>query len=688
MAKAAKETTDEELLKRVSALEGRMTTAETDILELDARVSTLESADGGNVDPPDPPDPNPEPEPEPEPPPAGTLSATITLAGKTTTYYEVDGVDMGNYVDPRNRFTMTCVRVKSPDCPIEVDFRRVEGWACVVGYYGDLSSSSASNLPAYTVVVDGQTIEVNPGHWKYAQWRWQSAAWPFPLRTIDELVADKLLPAFDKSVNHGTGAVYPALAYKPMGLAGVSPYMPGTGGRPDIGHVTDWQADYLCNGGATALANVLAQGEAGGTCPWNCRDPATGGPVDVTSDKWKGASFYYQNGNPQLIGGQGGDNCKMRFSGTPGATIKPPANWTGGPITIKDPGSPAQDWWAYGTLTIGPDGHVDTNANLASTSGRAPGTTLTIDPTCQISDPTTTVAYVEGTNIKGSGITLDISHEPALAYLPFILTGDPYYLGILQSQAAYIILGMPKGWSALSPSWGPGAGQTRGVAWATRDLMQAAWATPDVVPQWLLPKATMKKMFDASVAHLNFIMAQTEPLRSVHRAVASSRGSQASPGYPAGCYYQPWQEDFIQCVVAWGSMKFPELLPFAKWHVKGINDRINPDGMSGWCGGMPDPYSLVFQDTTNGPQYPTLEQAWTKNQAALGLTACPPLANLFVNASGYDYPNGMQAGLSISIQAGITEAKPALDVLANALEAGIVSGKGSKDNKWSMKRDS
>ena len=61
----AKPTNDPQLESRVAALEARMTTAETDILEVDARVTTLEEAeDGGEVEPPpiDPPDPEPEPE--------------------------------------------------------------------------------------------------------------------------------------------------------------------------------------------------------------------------------------------------------------------------------------------------------------------------------------------------------------------------------------------------------------------------------------------------------------------------------------------------------------------------------------------------------------------------------------------------------------------------------------------------
>jgi hypothetical protein len=698
-------TTDQELTARVDALEMRMAQAETEIVALDSRVTALEAGNLPIEPPPTEPPPDPDgpleiwggpfhppyvdntlPTPPPEPPPAGTLAATVTIPGHApVTYYEAEGVDMGNYVDPQGRFTMSCKRAKSDAYPIQVDFRRVEGWSCAIFHFGTLDSTDGSNLPAYSAVVDGQTIEV-PGHWKYAAWRWQSSRWPFPPTPIVELVERKLLPQFDRSVNHGSAKPHSAKTYTPMGLAGITPYMPGTGGRPDIGFVTDWQADYICNESSqTALGNVMAQGEAGGTIPWHTRDPHTGGPADATSDAWKGASFYAGNGNPQLVGGQGGDTCMVRFAGAPGATIKPPANWPDGPITIIDAGSPQQQWWCYGTTTIGAGGTVDAKAFLSNQSGREPGD-MAIATDAQLSDPDTTVGYVTGTNIHGSGIALDIAHEPAVAYLPFLLTGDPYFLEILQYQCTFLAFATPKGWGGVSPQWGPGMGQTRAVAWATRNYLNAVTATPDTVPTWLLPKSTMQTMFDMCVAHLNYISEQTEPLRSMQRAVAGSRGSQGSTAYPASCYYQSWQEDFVQCVVAWGAMLYPELLPFARWHAKGICDRVNPDGMSGWCGGMPDAYQTLFQDSTAGPQYPNWEQAWTANQRALGLSACPPLANLFQSAGNYDYPNGMQAGLAISVQAGITEAKPALDHLADTLEAGIVAGKGGKDWKWSVAR--
>jgi hypothetical protein len=39
----------------------------------------------------------------------------------------------------------------------------------------------------------------------------------------------------------------------------------------------------------------------------------------------------------------------------------------------------------------------------------------------------------------GSGVILDGAHQPALSYVPFLLTGDSYYLENLQRQVMFIL---------------------------------------------------------------------------------------------------------------------------------------------------------------------------------------------------------------------------------------------------------
>ena len=49
-------------------------------------------------------------------------------------------------------------------------------------------------------------------------------------------------------------------------------------------------------------------------------------------------------------------------------------------------------------------------------------------------------------------VTPDSAHQPALAYLPFLLTGDPYHLESLQFQAGSPCCGRPLGGSGAFAS--------------------------------------------------------------------------------------------------------------------------------------------------------------------------------------------------------------------------------------------
>jgi len=599
-----------ELKAQVETLDTAVEDLDTEMENLTDRVTALE---GEEPEPPDPPDP----------PASGSLVCTIVLNGTRTEFNEEDATDLGDFADPRGRFIMSCKRLIQPQCPVIVDFRHAGEWSCIIFAFGDPFDTTGADLPAYSVefpadmrarfklerrrgrthrrlteisVRLSETIEV-PKHFKFARWRWQSCEWPFPLTTIEELEAEHLLPRMDAAVACGTARSYGPVTYEPMGLAGIYSQMGAGGQRPDIGFVTDWQADYICTQSQTALDNVLAQGEAAGTIPWFIMDPNTVAIIDPTSADWKSASSYGTSGNPRL----------------------------------------------YKSV--------------------------------------------------GSGIQIDSAHEPAVSYLPFALTGDPYYLESLQAQVVYFITSCPGGWyNQGNGIWKPlGMGQTRGVAWMTRDIMQAVRMTPEDAPPWLLPKSKMREIFQASIDGLKGIQAATEPLRSVFHAVAGSRGDYDNTGpggtIPSGCWYATWQEDFVQCVLAWGAMMhpdIPELLEFCRWHVVGLIDRAAVEP-SGWCGGWPELYWKAFQDTRDGPQYPDWGKAWERNSVVQGLPE-QTLAQLLVSPSAFDYPNNLQAGLSMAVQAGINEAQPALDMFATTLEDALRAGKGFKEYKWCVAR--
>ncbi len=91
----------------------------------------------------------------------------------------------------------------------------------------------------------------------------------------------------------------------------------------------------------------------------------------------------------------------------------------------------------------------------------------------------------------------DIAHQPSLAYVPYLLTGDRYYADEMAFWANYVLLATfqdpasnargggnddhgdpihPGSWGCLCPN------ETRGVAWGLRNLVDAAAYLPDNEP--------------------------------------------------------------------------------------------------------------------------------------------------------------------------------------------------------------
>lgn len=77
---------------------------------------------------------------------------------------------------------------------------------------------------------------------------------------------------------------------------------------------------------------------------------------------------------------------------------------------------------------------------------------------------------------------VDVAHQPSMAFVSYLVTGDYYYLEELQFWASYIHLQAnplpPYGYR--QGAQGLLAGQVRAQAWGLRNIGQAGYATPDV----------------------------------------------------------------------------------------------------------------------------------------------------------------------------------------------------------------
>jgi len=588
-------TTDQELTARVAALEQRMTVAETaideaetDIDDLDARVSTLE---GGTVDPlpPDPPDPNPEP---------GVrvpLKVSIAYNGLDVQYDELVGTVRQNYVDPKGEFEQRSIQLANVALPNillhirpDVDGKREE---VVIENTSIESGKNPGVLKNYKVtIMQGDTVlheETVPQHYGYSRWRWFSS--PRPVReTVADLIARGLLLNYKEELARQTphSQVH---TYTTMGLAGITGSMTGTGERPDIGPVTEYQGDYICNG--ANLSTVIAQGEACGTLPIHWRDKATGAWIDPFVTHPKASQYNSGSPNPYL-----------------------PTDWA-----------------------LNPD-----NGDRVAT------------------------------------IQCDAAHFPAVAYLPWLLTGDPYYVEELHAIVLFTIISQPWNgrefniWFAI-----------RAHAWSLRSVMQAAKTTPDVTPDWMLPKSFFVNYMNQNRDWLlnGFVNNTAAPYPLFATTEKSFGDNDESPAAPQSTYSQTYMEEFELVIFAWAvRMGFADWKPIVEWKAKNTIGRT--DGKSGWVRAISTPYRQNLRPAKTAPWCATWKDSWDLTNSRYHFTFTDPNV-LAITGNDISYPSYTEGALAAAKSVGVTAAAASHEWIHGQVETLINGSTGrSRARKW------
>ena len=459
------------------------------------------------------------PPPPPSTVPLAPLRATVNIQGTTYIVDESLATNLGSYNSLAGGFTQTCKRFDIAALGLSVFFRSdTDGKRDeVVFELGRLFyKTPMANLGPYTVtILRGQstlaTITV-PNHYWFSRWRWQSARRPI-IRSVDTLIKAKLLPPY-QSVTGYISPVRPS--YSIMGLAGITPYMPQTGERDDIGLFTEAGAEYLCTRNQAALDAVFAQAEASGTIPWHKRDEITHTPAD--------------------------------FNAYPNMT-----------------------WY----------------------------------------DPNAGTPYIPGV---ATPITIDMSHEPNLAYLPFLLTDDPYYLEEMQFATN-------DAWGALPSKYRPDIPQTRMYAWYMRNLGQCVQVTPASTPSWLFPKSYWQTFMDKNRLFLetNYVNDAVGALHSVFHSTAPIWAARdEGPWAPAGSWIDVWQQEFLSTVLGYlVDMGFSEWKKSFDWCVQNTLDRTSKT--SGWHRAFSTPYRILLKTSATSPIVGTWADAWLLTSKAQGL---------------------------------------------------------------------
>jgi hypothetical protein len=209
----------------------------------------------------------------------------------------------------------------------------------------------------------------------------------------------------------------------------------------------------------------------------------------------------------------------------------------------------------------------------------------------------------------------DVPHQPALTYLPYLVTGDHYYLEELQFWAMFSVFSSNPGYrkhaqGLLAPE------QVRGQAWGLRTLGEAAYITPDDHPL----KRGLNAVMDSNLAWYNTNYSDNPEANKLGAIVN---------GY-AVIYKQKiavasWQDDFFTSAVGHlAELGFKDAGPLLKWKARFPIARMVGDGA---CWILGANYTYTIRATPDSPFFTSIGQAYAA-------TAGPELANLACDSPG------------------------------------------------------
>jgi hypothetical protein len=194
--------------------------------------------------------------------------------------------------------------------------------------------------------------------------------------------------------------------------------------------------------------------------------------------------------------------------------------------------------------------------------------------------------------------TQDVAHQPSFAYLPYLVTGDAYYLDELEFWAMYDAFSSNPGYrdniKGLVRS-----DQVRGQAWALRTLGEAAYIVPDKDP--------LKPDFQRIVKNnLDWYNAEYTDNRNANKLGFIANGA-AFP-YGKGNGMAPWMDDFFTAAVGHlAELGFSDAGRLLAWKVKFPIQRMTAPGTC-WIHGAI--YTLFLRENASAPFFTSMEQAY------------------------------------------------------------------------------
>jgi hypothetical protein len=264
-----------------------------------------------------------------------------------------------------------------------------------------------------------------------------------------------------------------------------------------------------------------------------------------------------------------------------------------------------------------------------------------------------------GANQCDTPYSHDTSHQPNLSYVPYLVTGDYYYLEELQFWAMYNTF-------ESNPNYRQAAkglyqdSQVRGQAWSMRTAAEAAYITPD--------NDVLKEQLTTIVNNnLDWYNATYANNASANALGVIANGYAYS--YLGGNGIAPWQDDFFTSAIGHAAeLGFAKANALLEWKVKFSTLRMTAPGAC-WIDG--DAYEMAIRPNNNAPIFSTMADVYKATHAAdfIGLACASPQMASYLKLkvgemtgfsdSAVGYPSNMQPALAYAADVGGAAGKQA-----------------------------
>ncbi|MEN3278633.1 MAG: hypothetical protein V7631_4423 [Massilia sp.] len=249
----------------------------------------------------------------------------------------------------------------------------------------------------------------------------------------------------------------------------------------------------------------------------------------------------------------------------------------------------------------------------------------------------------------------DVAHQPGFAYLPYLVTGDHYYLEELQFWAMYNVFSSNPGYrknsrGLLAPH------QVRGQAWSLRTLGQAAYITPDGHPL----KRDLNAILDSNLDWYN-----AEYTRNPGANKLGVLVNGPAVIYKKKTAVAPWQDDFFTAAVGHvAELGFKDAEPLLRYKARFPIARMVGPGAC-WLAGAN--YTYTVRPSPSAPYFDTIAEAYA---ATVGLDAAALPCDSGHLATALDKKPGDMGGYSAAVTGFPSNLQPALAYAAGTGEAG------------------